>query len=373
MPATEVSAAPIVDTRRSPFARLRPAPVADVTIDDAFWSPRRDVVRSVSLVQQYEQCLATGRIANFHRAAGTGEGEFHGRVYNDSDLYKWLEAAAWALAATSDAELERTVDEVIGAIAAAQRADGYLNTYFTFARAGERWSNFDLHEMYCAGHLIQAAVAHARATGSNRLLDVATRFADHLCEVFGPEDEGKRPGVDGHPEIEMALVELYRVTGQRRYLDQARFFLDLRGTGFLGRPYDRFPPDYHQDHAPFVEQDEVVGHAVRAAYLYAGATDLLIETGDPALRDALHRLWGNMVERKLYLTGGIGARHDGEAFGDDHVLPNARAYAETCAAIGSLMWNWRLLLAEADARYADLIEQTLYNGVLAGLALDAET
>lgn len=363
----------VVDTSRSPNARLRPLAIDAVTLDDAFWSPRLRVNHTVTLAAQYRQCEETGRIDNFRRAAGTIDTPFQGRYFNDSDVYKWIEAAAWTLAAGPDPALERQVDGLIVEIGAAQRPDGYLNTYFARERAAERWTDFDLHEMYCAGHLFQAAVAHHRATGATSLLDVATRFADHICATFGPPETGKRLGADGHPEIELALVELYRETGERRYLEQAQFFLDVRGRGLLGSPYDRFRPAYHQDHQPFREQDAVVGHAVRAIYLTAGATDLAIETGEDAVVAALHRLWTDMTARKMYATGGIGARYEGEAFGDAYELPNARAYAETCAAIASVMWNWRLLLMEGEARYADVMELALYNGVLSGLSLEGDT
>jgi DUF1680 family protein len=206
-------------------------------------------------------------------------GEYQGIYFNDSDVYKWLESAAWTLAEGSDPELERMVDIAIAEIEDAQRPDGYLNTYFTFERATQRWTNFDLHEMYCAGHLFQAAVAHFRTTGSERLLDVATRFADHICDTFGPE-EGKRHAIDGHEEVEMALVELFRVTGERRYLEGAQYFIDARGHGLLGRPYGQHDPSYSQDHDPLRDQSEVVGHAVRALYLYSGAADVYAETGE---------------------------------------------------------------------------------------------
>ena len=224
--------------------------------------------------------------------------------------------------------------------------------------------------MYCAGHLIQAAVAHFRATGTRRLLDVAVRFANHICDRFGPEEQGKQPAIDGHEEIEMALVELFRATGERRYLEQAEFFVDARGHGLLGEPYGRFDPSYSQDHKPFREQDEVVGHAVRALYLYSGAADLHAETGEPDLLEALERLWRNMTTKRMYVSGGLGSRHEGEAFGEDYELPSGRAYAETCAAIASVMWNWRMLMISGDARYADLMEHTLYNAVLPGVSLD---
>src|SRR5215212_8450 len=284
-----VATGAVVDTTSSRFARLRPVAPGAVTIDDAFWTLRMRTNRESTLPSQYRLLRETGRIDNLLRAAGKMDGEFQGRFFNDSDVYKWLEAASWALAGSPDAdpELEAMIDEAISAVEDAQRADGYLNSYFTGERADQRWTDFDLDEMYCAGHLIQAAVADRRATGSTRLLDVATRFADHIDATFGAEQR-KRIGTDGHPEIEMALVELARETGQRRYLDLAKFLTDVRGHGVLGDAYGRFGPEYHQDHQPFRELNEIVGHAVRAVYLNAGVSDLYAETGETALLEALH-------------------------------------------------------------------------------------
>jgi DUF1680 family protein len=294
--------------------------------------PRLRINRDVTLPAQHRYLEETGRLDNFRRAAGGLDVPFAGIYFNDSDVYKWLEAASWTLATDPNAVydgaqlLSQVVDGVIAEVAAAQGPDGYLDTYFTFDREPERWTNLrDLHELYCAGHLIQAAVAHHRATGKTSLLRVARGVADNICAVFGPPEAGKRLGTGGHEEIEMALVELARDTGQRKYLDQARFFLDVRGQGTAGGD------DYHQDHVPFRELDRMVGHAVRAVYLNAGAADLYAETGDPALRAALDRLWKNLTTRQMYVSGGIGSRWRGEAFGDDYELPNARAYAETCA------------------------------------------
>jgi uncharacterized protein len=360
----------VVDTSGSPHAGLRSLPLADVRLADSFWEPRRRINREETLRSQYEHIEETGRLDNFRRVSGKLDAPFRGLYFNDSDVYKWLEAASWSLATDPDPDLERMVDAAITEVADAQRRDGYLNTYFACERVDERWTDFDLHEMYCAGHLLQAAVAHFRATGKERLLGVAVRFADHICDVFGPEEHGKRPAVDGHEEIEMALVELYRVTGEHRYLEQAGFFVDARGHGLLGEPYGRFDPSYSQDHEPIREQDEVVGHAVRALYLYSGAADLHAEAGEPELLEALERLWLNMTTKRMYVSGGLGSRHEGEAFGEDYELPNGRAYAETCAAIASVMWNWRMLMISGDARYADLMEHTLYNAVLPGLSLD---
>lgn len=359
---------------------MRPVAAGAVRLSDDYWEPRRRVNREVTLPFQYHQLEASGVLDNFRRAAGKVDAPFRGRWFADSDLYKWLEAAAWALAAGPDPELERLVDAGITEIEDTQEPDGYLATYYMVERRSQRWTELPVtHELYCAGHLIQAAVAHHRATGSRRLLDVAVRLADHICEIFGPQEDGKRPGTDGHPEIEMALVELARDTEDTKYLHQAKFFVDVRGHGLLGTRQHhqihglRGGREYQQDHKPFRDQHEIVGHAVRAVYLNAGATDLWAETGDQDLLQALERLWNNMTMRKMYVTGGIGSRYDHESFGKDYELPNARAYAETCAAIGSVMWNWRMLAIDGDARYADLIEHTLYNAVLPGLSLDGQS
>ncbi|MBA2681264.1 MAG: glycoside hydrolase family 127 protein [Ktedonobacteraceae bacterium] len=356
----------VVDTSRSPFARLRPLSLSDVRIYDAFWTPRLEINRTATIPFEYEQCESTGRLDNFRRVIGRYEGPFQGRYFNDSDVYKWLEAASWSLATHPDPALEAQVDKTIELIAAAQDKDGYLDTYFTFERVPERWTNLPvLHELYCAGHLIQAAVAHHRATSSDSLLTVATKLADHIVATFGPTAHS---GACGHPEVEMALVELARDTGDERYLREAQFFIEQRGhhlPSMDGKAYD-------QDHAPIREQHEVVGHAVRALYLYSGVTDVSAEMGEQALEQALETLWDNFTERKVYITGGAGARYEGEAFGVDYELPNDRAYAETCAAIASVMWNWRLLLLKGEARFADMIETTLYNSVLSGVSLDGE-
>ena len=354
----------VVDTSQSPFAKLRPVPVENVHLQDDFWAPRLQMLRDITLPSQYRLCEETGRISNFRRATGTEKGDFQGLFFNDSDVYKWVEATAFSLASSPDQKLQGLVQGVIADIVAAQDKDGYLNTHFTFEQKKDRWSNLrDMHELYCAGHLMQAAVAYYRATDERDLLDVACRFADHIATVFGPD---KRPGTSGHPEIEMALVELYRVTGNRVYLDLARFFIDKRGTGLIGGR------SYHIDHKPFRELDEIVGHAVRSLYLNSGGADIYMETGDKELWDSLIRLWQSMTERKMYLTGGVGSRYEGEAFGVDYELPNVRAYAETCAAIANVMWSWRMLQITGEGRFADVMELALYNGFLAGISLDGE-
>ena len=379
-----------------------PVGIENATVADDFWTPRIETVRETTIDFVYDRLVESGRIENFRVAADvareTGErsagesasessGEFQGRFYNDSDVYKWLEGACYFLVTGDDSDLRERVDEVVDLIADAQQDDGYLNTYFQVVEPEKKWTNLHvMHELYCAGHLFEAAVAHHRATGSDDLLEVATAFADHVDDVFGPDG---RDGVPGHEEIELALVKLSRVTGETRYLDLAEYFVDRRGAEdsrlkweafnpgeIAGDAYDHVVVDgeydgrYFQDHAPIREQETVEGHAVRAMYLYTGAADVALETGDEELVDALERLWENMATRRMYVTGGIGSSHVGERFTEDYDLPNATSYAETCAALGSVLWNQRLLQLTGDARYGDLQARTLYNAFLAGLSLD---
>jgi len=337
-----------------------------VKVQDEFWAPRIRTNREKSLPHNFKYCEQTGRISNFAKAAGLMEGKFEGIYFNDSDVYKVLQGASYSLADRADPVLEKTVDEVIAKIAAAQQENGYLNTYYALVEPDKKWTDLRRkHELYCAGHLFEAAVAHYRATGKRTLLDVATRFADRIDEIFGPE---KRCDVPGHEEIELALVKLYQVTGERRYMDLARFFLDARGDDSRREVYG----EYCQDHVPVRQQSEIVGHAVRAMYLYAGVADVAAYTGDQEMIDAMRRLWEDVVLRKMYITGGIGARHSGESFGAAYELPNESAYCETCAAIGLALWSHRLNLMHGDAQYADVLERVLYNGILSGIALDGE-
>ncbi|WP_405846386.1 glycoside hydrolase family 127 protein [Streptomyces sp. NBC_01518] len=354
--------------RLGPGAKAALAPAA-AEVRAGFWSTRREVNARVSLPQGPELLESAGNLHNLRLAAGAVEGEFRGAYpFVDTDVYKWLEAASWQLAQQPDAELELEVDRIVALVAGAQQPDGYLNTWFQLLKGGERYKDLRWgHELYCAGHLIQAAVAHHRATGRPQLLDVARGFADHIDSVFGLPGSGKEiDGIDGHPEVETALVELYRETGERRYLDLAGYFVDRFGHGLLGGEA------YCQDRVPLREADTVEGHAVRQLYLLAAATDLATETGDAELRAAGERLWRAMTTTKTHLTGGLGAHHDEEDFGDPYELPNERAYCETCAAIASVQWSWRMALLTGEARYSDLIERTLYNGFLAGVSLDGE-
>jgi len=352
----------IIDTSKSKYAKLQPVSLKSVRLTDNFWAKRIEIMEEVTLPTQYEILEETHRIDNFRRASGKISGEFVGFFFNDSDVYKWIEAVSYLLAYKKNEALDKLLDNVIEEIRLAQDEDGYINTYFTFERKQDRWTNLkDMHELYCAGHLIQSAIAHYRATRKTNFLNVAIKLADYLSRLFGP---GRREGTPGHPEIEMALVELYRETNDKKYLNLAKFFIDERGKGIIGGS------SYHIDHKPFRELDEVVGHAVRSLYLNSGATDLYMETGDKTLLEALERLWNNLVTKKMYITGGAGARHEGEAFGEAYELPNETAYAETCASIANLMWNFRMLLTLGESRFTDIMELCLYNGILSGISLD---
>ncbi|HEX4704285.1 MAG TPA: beta-L-arabinofuranosidase domain-containing protein [Pseudonocardiaceae bacterium] len=371
--------------RFGPHADAALRPTVNPVISAGFLAERQQVNALVGIPQGPVLLESAGNLDNLRLAAGTATGEYRGEYpFLDSDVYKWLEAASWQLA-RSDADhpdskrLADDVERIVGLVANAQQPDGYLNSW---CQAGQGTGRFtDLrwgHELYCAGHLIQAAVAHHRATGRDRLLDVARRFADHIDSVFGPPGGGKQSGgkqssgkridgLDGHPEVETALVELYRETGERRYLALAGYFVDSYGRGLLGGEA------YCQDRVPVRAARDVEGHAVRQLYLLSAVADLATETGDDELAAAGERLWSAMVATKTYLTGGVGSRHDKESFGDPYELPTERAYCETCAAIASVQWSWRLALSTGHARYSDLVERILFNAILAGVALDGRT
>ncbi len=362
-------------------------------IQDDFWGRYIQLVQDVVIPYQYEalhdrvpDAEPSHAIANFEIAAGRKTGEFHGFVFQDSDVAKWLEAVGYSLQLKRDPELEARADAVIDLVAAAQQPDGYLNTYFTIKEPGKRWTNLqDCHELYCAGHFIEAAAAYYEATGKDKLLNTMRRMADHIGSVFGPED-GKLKGYDGHQEIELALVKLYRLTGEEKYLKLSSFFIDQRGqepnflrqeweargrvTHWSSTPASSIDLKYFQAHIPVREQTEAVGHSVRAVYMYTAMADLAALTGDRALRDACVRLWDNMTGKQMYITGGIGSTHLGEAFTFDYDLPNDMVYAETCASIGLIFFARRMLELEPDARYADVMERALYNNVLGSMAQD---
>lgn len=353
---------------------IQPVPFTKVHFADSFWAPRLETNRTVTLPYDFQKCEETGRISNFAKAGGLMEGPHEGIFFNDSDVFKIVEGAAYCLALEPDPELDAYVDKLISLFAAAQEDDGYLYTARTIdpehpapGAGSKRWEKIEsAHELYNVGHMYEAAVAHYQATGKRSFLDVAIKNADLVAQVFGP---GKLMNPPGHQEIEIGLVKLYRVTGDKKYLDLAQFFIDQRGNADGHDLYGAVL----QDHLPLLDQKEAVGHAVRAGYFYAGAADVAALTGEQAYIDAIGVLWANVVGRRMYLTGGIGSRHQGEAFGDDYELPNASAYNETCAAIANALWNHRLFLLHGDAQYADVLERILYNGFLVGISLEGNT
>lgn len=356
---------------------------------ESFWGKRIRRVKEVVIPHQWKalndelpDAPKSHAFANFRIAAGLATGEFYGFVFQDSDVAKWLEAASYSLILCPDPELERLLDAVIEVIARAQWEDGYLNTYFTIKEPEGRWKNLrDNHELYCAGHLIEAGIAHYQATGKGKLLEVVKRLADHIEARFG-DAPGKRRGYPGHPEIELALVKLFRVTGERKYLDLAAFFVNERGKkplyfeleakerGEEKPSWSFWTPEYCQAHLPVREQKEAVGHAVRAMYLYSAMADLALELQDQTLFEACENLWENVTKKRMYVTGGVGSSAEGEAFTFDYDLPPDRAYTETCASIGLFFWAHRMLLLKGDRAYADVMERALYNGILSGISLD---
>ncbi|WOO35301.1 glycoside hydrolase family 127 protein [Anaerocolumna sp. AGMB13020] len=378
------------------FYYTSPSELKAVTLKEGFFKEYTKLVQEVVIPYQWEalndripEAEKSHAINNFRIAAGEAEGEFEGLVFQDSDLAKWLEAVGYSLASKPDSQLEAWADEVIELIEKAQQKDGYLNTFFTLKRPGERWTNLlECHELYCAGHMMEAAVAYYEATGKRKLLEVMCRFADHIDSVFGTE-EGKLHGYDGHEEVELALVKLYKVTGNEKYLNLSRYFIDERGqepSFFIeewekrGRvPFwnvyeDRKPElSYYQAHIPVREQTEAVGHAVRAVYLYAGMADIAALTKDEELKQSCRRLWDNIVTRQMYITGGIGSTHSGEAFTFNFDLPNDTVYQETCASIGLFFFAHRMLLMEKDSSFADVMEKALYNSIISGMGFDGKS
>jgi DUF1680 family protein len=358
-----------VNTSQSPYARLKTLEFRNVLLNQGFWTKKINVNRKTSLQFGFEMLKKAGNFDNLRIAAGLLKEKYRGYVFIDSDIYKWLEAIAWEMGREPDEELSFMADQAIDLIVAAQCNDGYINSYVQTREFYEPWTDLDNgHELYCAGHLFQAAVAFERALGDHRLLSIACLFADHIFSVFGPD---KRHGACGHPEIEMALVELFRVTGESRYLELAKFFIDQRGQNEM-KGHRSYGPEYHQDHVQVRQVVEAAGHSVRQLYLASGVTDLFLEMGEQALLDAMLRLSKDIIETKSYITGGMGARFDGEAFGDPYELPTDQCYCETCAAIASFMWNWRMLLASGEGRFADQMERALYNNILSSPALDGQ-
>jgi DUF1680 family protein len=363
---------------------VKPVAFTEVKIQDNFWLPRLETCLKVTIPFAFKKSEETGRIDNFVKAGGLMPGKFEGLRYNDSDVFKIMEGAAYSLSLYRDPELEEYMDDLIAKISAAQEEDGYLFTTRTIdpqnpapGSGDERWSNLgSSHEFYNVGHMYEAAVAYTLATGKRNFLDVAVKNANFIDSVFGP---GKRYGFPGHQEIEVGLVKLYRITGDQKYLDLAKYFLDARGPEGHKKAF----PDassfsiyneawYYQAHKPVTEQEEAVGHAVRATYMYSGMADVAALTESAEYTNAIDMIWEDVVSKKMYITGGIGSRHEGEAFGNAYELPNATAYSESCAAIGNVFWNHRLFLLHRDARYIDVLERTLYNGLLAGISLSGD-
>jgi DUF1680 family protein len=356
-----------VDNSHSPHSSYRVLVNGAVKITDGFWAKRQAVNHKVSLKHGFAMLNKAGNIHNLKMAAGLESGQYRGMNFSDETVYKWLEGLGWELGRTPDDGLQTLADEVISILAAAQQPDGYLNSYYQVVEPERKWADLDFgHELYCAGHLIQAAIAFKRALGDERLLKIVCHLADHIDSVFGP---GKKEEACGHPEIEMALVELSRLTGEKRYLHLAQFFLDQRGKKKM-HGLGANGPEYHQDHVAVREAEGVAGHAVRQMYLATAVADLYMETGEQALLRTSQRLWDDMTGGKMYITGGIGSRYDGESFGESYELPTDQCYCETCAAIGSFFWNWRMLLTSGESRYADLMERLLYNGILSSAGLD---
>lgn len=346
---------------------IQAIPFTEVALQDGFWNERVRTNRKVTLPHAIRQCESTGRIDNFSRAAGLLDGKHAGFHFNDSDVYKVVEAMSRHLALEPDAALQKTLDAVIGKIAAAQQPDGYIHPFITMEEPGARWKNPQRHELYSIGHLIEAGAVNFKMTGKRELLQVAIRAADRVAEDFKP-NIGPLPRPPEHQQIEIALVQLYQATGDRKYLNLAKGFLDARGKAD-GR---QLMGAYCQDHQPVTDQREGVGHAVRALYQYAAMTDIAAHTGDAAYRNALAELWNDIVGKKTYVTGGIGASGGNEGFGAAYDLPNATAYSETCASIASILWNERMFRLTGEARFMDVVERTLFNSLLSGVSMEGD-
>lgn len=351
---------------------IDPVPFTSVKVSDSFWGQRLKASREVTIPLAFSKCEETGRYRNFELAAHPSDTtKVTGYSFDDTDVYKTIEGASYLLQTYPDKQLAHYMDSVLDIVAAAQEPDGYLYTARTMNpkhphewAGSKRWEKVEelSHEFYNLGHMVEGAIAHYQATGSRKFLDIAIRYADCVCREIG-DGKGQVVRVPGHQIAEMALAKLYLVTGDQKYLDQAKFFLDKRG-------YTSRKDEYSQAHKPVIEQDEAVGHAVRAAYMYAGMADVAALTGDTSYVHAIDRIWNNIVSKKLYITGGIGATNQGEAFGKNYELPNMSAYCETCAAIGNVYVNYRLFLLHGDAKYYDVLERTLYNGLISGVSLD---
>lgn len=356
---------------------ISPIDIKDVVLTDSFWLPKVKIIQDTTIKYAFEKCEEEGRMDNFLIAGGVKEGKTKGKMpFDDTDLYKIIEGASYSLISKPNPILDAYLDSVIAIIKTGQEDDGYLTTWFTIDRQNppaswvspskERWENvISSHELYNSGHLFEAAAAHYWATGKRNLLNIALKNADLLVANFGPNGLHRPPG---HQIVETGLIKLYQITKHTDYLELSKFFLDLRGDSATHQLYG----GYSQDHIPVIEQTEAVGHAVRAVYMYAAMTDIAAIYKDSSYLDAVMDLWKNVVNKKMYITGGLGSRHEGEAFGENYELPNLTAYSETCAAIGGVYWNHRLFLLTGDARFYDILERTLYNGVIPGLSYDGK-
>ena len=353
---------------------VKPVPFNQVQVRDGFWTPRLETNRTVTIPYCFEKCEETDRISNFEKAAGLKQGKHEGIYFNDSDVYKVMEGAAYSLQVHPDVMMRLYLDKLIAIMAGAQWEDGYLYTFYSVPQKQpeKRWTNEkDMHEQYCMGHMLEAAVAHYQVTGNKAFLTVATKCADYLCQTFGP---GRRTDPPGHQEIEIGLCRLYRVTGDSKYLDTAKFLLDQRGrTGNRGPKGDgKLYGEYAQDHIPVIEQTQAVGHSVRAMYMYTGMADVAALTGNMEYIKAIDAIWTDVVAGKLYVTGGIGASGGNEGFSGSYELPNLTAYCETCASFANIFWNHRMFLMHGDAKYIDILERTLYNAALSGISMKGD-
>jgi uncharacterized protein len=362
----------VINVVNSPYAKLHTVPVHAVTIEEGFWSKRRTTNVERSIPTMHDQLEQHGRMENFRRLAGKSSAPQRGPYFSDSDIYKWIEAVGFALQSGDRPELRGVTSQMIREVVAIQEPSGYLNTYYVEDRANQRMlpkSQEVGHELYNLGHMLQGAIAYYRATGDSTLLDAGAKFVDgFLLPSYGPGPD-KKPILSGHPEIEMSLIELYRTTGNRRYVELAGYI--LQGDDRI--PLEKRQYVYMYSGIPFRSRAKLEGHAVRAMYACCGATDYYLETGDQAYWKTLSTLWDDLAMHQMYVTGGVGARSQGEAFGNAYELPNAQAYGESCAAIGNMMWNWRMLTASGDARFTDVIERALYNGINSGMSLDGIT
>lgn len=343
---------------------------SDVKINDNFWNDKIETVQNVTINQCLDKCVETGRIENFKVAGNLTDGMHKGIVYDDSDVFKILEGAAYSLSQRSNIALEKRVDEIIDFIAAAQEDSGYLNTYYTI-RGEKPWTDMDKHEMYNGGHMIEAAIAYKNATGKEKFLEVVINFANHLLDQFGP---GKRNWVAGHQEIELALVKLYEVTGNKEYLDFSHWLLEQRGNGYGHNSVgdNEWNESYYQDIIPVKQITRVSGHAVRAMYMFTAMADVSNYIDQPEYIDALKRVWNNVVNQNMYVTGGIGSSKHNEGFTEDYDLLNEEAYCETCASVGMVLWNQRMFSYFGDSKYLDVLERAMYNGVISGLSLSGK-